>query len=65
MKINRLREVSVKWEKTGFGHRSRTPFNKSTFVLCDRPPVLVFTEKIIFFRKALTVTKCGFSGRLL
>ncbi|NCH23981.1 hypothetical protein EHJ09_17130 [Cronobacter turicensis] len=65
MKIIRLREVSVKWKKTGLGHRSRTRIRKSTFILCDRPPVLVFTEKIIFFRKALTVTKCGFSGRLL
>nr|TWR33796.1 hypothetical protein FQY85_14510 [Cronobacter turicensis] len=65
MKITRLREVSVKWKKTGFRCRSRTRIRKSTFILCDRPPVLVFTEKIIFFRKALTVTKCGFSGQLL
>ncbi|ALB52680.1 hypothetical protein C5952_02320 [Cronobacter sakazakii] len=65
MKITRLREVSVKWEKRRFAGQSRTRIRKSLFILCDPPPVLVFTEKIIFFRKALTVTKCGFGGWLL
>ncbi|CCK13098.1 hypothetical protein AUM89_00305 [Cronobacter sakazakii] len=65
MKITRLREVNVKWEKTRFASQIRARIRKSPFILCDPPPVLVFTEKIIFFRKALTVTKCGFGGWLL
>ncbi|CCK16306.1 hypothetical protein BN136_2316 [Cronobacter universalis NCTC 9529] len=43
MKITRLREVSVKWEKTRFAGQSLTRIRKSPFILCDPPPVLVFT----------------------